>query len=172
MVIRQTVTIVQFAHCTVDSQNMRWLMTGSWLKFMFYCGPVLSGSPGGTWLLGPGKVWRMFHQSRIIHYWASRWSSSDTGAPWCHVTPPGDPVGSKRLIRSSINLSEVQEGGGLPSTTRYRPCSCPGSTLQLALGHVRSKLPYPLAWCLRIYNYVENQCRGPWFATRTWLRSP
>lgn len=48
----------------------------------------------------------------------------------------GDPVDSKRLMGSSIDVLEVPEGEGPHYIARYRPCSCPGSTLQLAPAHV------------------------------------
>jgi len=41
-----------------------------------------------------------------------------------------------RLTESSTDVSGVPRGEGLLSRARYRPYSYPGSTLQLALGHV------------------------------------
>ena len=43
---------------------------------------------------------------------------------------------AQRLAESNIYVSEVPEGEGLPSRTRYRPYFYPGSTLQLVLGHI------------------------------------
>jgi len=51
-------------------------------------------------------------------------------------------VDSERL-KGRTDISEVPEGVGLLSTARYRPCSCPESTLRLALGHVPAACTIP-----------------------------
>lgn len=69
----------------------------------------------------------------------------------CHadltVTPEhcssGDPVDSKRLVGSNIDVLELPEGEGPPFMARFRTCSCPSSTLQFAPGHVTAVCTTP-----------------------------
>lgn len=116
-------------------------MFGSWLKFIFLCGPILSLQEAHSCLDQGG--FSSYFISRIYSSTGSWWSYSVIRAFWCHVAPPSDHVDPKRLTGSSIDVSEVPERMGMPSTARYGPCSCSGSVLQLALGHVLSVCALP-----------------------------
>lgn len=92
------------ASCDAGWHNVRWLMIGSWLKFMFFHGPALDDITRGMQYLGPGRVWLAFHYSHVVHHWVSRWSYTDTGASWYHVDLPSDPVDSKRLMGGGVQM--------------------------------------------------------------------
>jgi len=164
---------VQLACCCVDWQNIRRLMIGSWVRFIFLCGPVLSVSPGGTQLLGTGKVW--FYQSPIDNQRVSHWSYSDTGPSWWHVALPGD---SKRLAGSGIGVSEVQERGRPTLQGRIQAVFLSWVDILACSGACPGRL-YPTLWphiwgCITILGTKGSGEAGGWyrFPIGTWLRSP